>query len=257
MRNEHRRLRAQRLRILLYQPGRHGRLPSRLHNIWCHKQRCMLVDYRLAFRIPDRLDLPVRRARRREVVRALPPRRRPLRAAMGCDTGHGGILGRRPPTRADATNGRQRLRARRLRVPRRNGRERMRVLLCLGIDRRGRPAGGGDHEPECPELRGNVVVHLDGYRNPVQHDCDVRICLVRRVDVYLETSGCLRVDHGRDLRPAPGFVATHKLVCDDHDVFSSDRSIERDLHDVVIEMRRETDFAPLGYGILARHRRGV
>ena len=46
--------------------------------------------------------------------------------------------------------------------PQRNGRERVRVLLCLGIDRRGRPAGGGDNEPECLESRGNVVVHLDG-----------------------------------------------------------------------------------------------
>nr|DAL70630.1 MAG TPA: hypothetical protein [Caudoviricetes sp.] len=107
------------------------------------------------------MDLSVRRAWRREVVRALPPRRRALRVAVGRDAGHVGILGRGQPSRADAASGRQRLRAGGLRVPQRNDRKHLRVLLCIGIDRRGRPSGGDDNEPKRPELRGDVVVHLD------------------------------------------------------------------------------------------------
>ena len=80
---------------------------------------------------------------------------------MERDTGHVGILGRGQPSRADTASGRQRLRAGSLRVYQRNGRKHLRVLLCIGIDRRGRSAGGDDNEPKRPELRGDVVVHLD------------------------------------------------------------------------------------------------
>lgn len=107
------------------------------------------------------MGLPVRRARDSWFVRALSPRRRTLRTAMGRDAGHVGILGRRQPSREDAASGRQRLRAGGLRVPQRNGRKHLRVLLCLGIDRRGRSAGGDDNEPECLEPRGDIMVHLD------------------------------------------------------------------------------------------------
>lgn len=115
------------------------------------------------------MDLSVRRAWCLEVVRTLSPRRRTLRTAMGRDTGHVGILGRGQPSRADAASGWQRLRAGGLRVPKRNGRKHLRVLLCLGIDRRGRSAGGGDNEPKRPELRGDVVVHLDRPHGWVPH----------------------------------------------------------------------------------------